>query len=309
MKAIGLDDLDPIVATAFVACLQAPAASRTAHGVETTAEEAAEQRKTKLEEQKLLRSALAKQRWLGSGLAGFVPVGAAFASIMVGTQFTHQPWVMGGLFGLSFLFSGTGLWHTFRKDLMTGFRTYLPSEVLSAARPLMDLSPVEGLYVDTTALLISMQGRVEEQSARNILLRLNELLVSDRQLKKQAQQLTAAIAQHPIVVLERERIGFVQRLSETKDPVTEQALQQSLQMCLSRLQNTEAMEQNLQRVTAQQETLQQTLAFAQSSLMRMQTTPSLAAPVAEEITQAVAEINQHTYAVEAAVQEVAKLSQ
>jgi len=191
---------------------------------------------------------------------------------------------------------------------MVGFRTHLPSEVLFAARPLMNLSPAESVYVETAALLAALQGKMEEQTARNILLQLNTLLVNNRQLETQRQRLAEAVEQHSTMVLEADKARFIQKLGETDDTVTRQSLQQSLQMCESRLEDARTMEQNLQRVMAQQEAIQQTFASAQSSLIRMQTTPSLSSPAVEEITQTVKQINLQTQAVEAAVEEVAVLS-
>lgn len=221
---------------------------------------------------------------------------------------SSQPWMAYGLFGFSALLSGTSLWHTLRKDLMVGFRTNLPSEVLLAALPLMILSPTEAVYVETVALLTALQEKVEEQTVRNILLQLNALLANDRQLEIQRQRLAGGVEQHPVAALETNLTEFAQRLRETEDPITQQSLQQSLQMCAARLEDSRTMQQNLQRVTAQQEAVQQSLASARSSLLRMQTAPALASPAVEEITLAVTQINRQTQSVEAAVQEVANLS-
>ncbi len=294
--AIGLNDLDSNVAAAFGECLNAVAPSPNSLQTEKT------------EEQKRLLTALSRHRWLGAGWLNFVPVGAGYLCIMVGMRFESQTWLFGGLLGLSLLISGASLWHTLRRDLLVSCRTNLPSDVIFAAGALMNLSPMEYLYTETVSLLIALQGRVKENTARGILLRLNELMANNRHLETQHQRLTKAISQHSVAMLEASRAGFIQRLSETDDPVTLQALQQSLRMCEARLADTRIIEQNLQRVTAQQEALQQTLASIQSTLMRMHTTPSLASPAVEEITLAVTQMNLQTQAVEQAVQEVASLS-
>ncbi len=328
---IGLDDLDETIAKVLIETLDTIAPPRSPTAVRATAlkglgdiaadglgdvlEGAAvgsgkseDRRKELTPEQKALVAALSKHRWFGAGWRSFVPVGAAFAAVMAGTQLESQPWLMGGLFGLSFLFSGIGFWRSSRRDLMAGFRTHLPSEVLVAAIPLMGLCDSEAIYLHSTLLLNDLHDRVGEQTARNVLGSLNELLSSSRQLELQRHRLTEAIEQNSSAVLESDRARFTQRLSEIDDPASQKALQQSLRMCESRLQDTQVMEQNLQRVTVQQEAMHQTLASAHSALVRMQTTPSLGSPAVEELTEAVSQINMQTQAVEQAVQEVASLT-
>lgn len=289
----GLNDIAPDVAKAFAATLH------TAYFEFAT--------RQKSPEWKHLVTALSRERWLGEGWRTFVPVVGAFACVMIGAQIQGPPWVTWGLFGSSVLWSSSSMWQTFRRDLAIGFRTHLPAEVLTAAMTLMTLTPSERAYAETLVRLAALPPIVGDETAGTILLGLNELLAQDKAWEAQRQPLAAAVAQHPVAVLKAEQARLEVRWRETDDAETRQSLQQSLERCASRREDAEMMERNMERVTAQQEAIRQTFASVQSSLLRWQTTPSLAAPAAE-VMESVTQIQRLTQAAEAAEREVARLS-
>ena len=287
--AIGLNEMDSVIGAAFVKSVTADLNAR-------------------MEPQKNLRGALTRHRWLGSKWSPFLPIGAAYASVMIGSQMASQPWLMGGLFGFSFFCSGVSFWHTYHKDVMVGFRTNLPPDVLQAAIPLMGLSTLESEYAKTVALLNALTAKIDEQASKNLLIHLNELLTNDRQREYQQQMVTESIRAHPVSKIEGDRDRLSRRLLETDDLETRQALQQSLAQCAMRLENSQEMERGLQRVIAERETILQTLTAAQSSLLRIQTASSPPALAVSELENAVTEINLRIRAQEEAEQEIARLS-
>ncbi|HZO90495.1 MAG TPA: hypothetical protein VFB38_19365 [Chthonomonadaceae bacterium] len=182
-------------------------------------------------------------------------------------------------------------------------------EEMRAVFPLLRLTRAERVYCDTLLLLARMDATPEaEQTVRETLRQLNDLLESSRQLETRRQSLLPLLGANVVKELEEEYGALGRRLDEATDNVTRQSLQQSLQMCAARLENARALQQGLERLNVQQEAIIHTLASAQSALARMQVSPEpQAALAAEEIAETVAQMNQQTYAVEQAVQEVISL--
>jgi len=189
-------------------------------------------------------------------------------------------------------------------------RHILPVE-LRAVVPLLSLSRAERTYCDTLLLLSRMEVDAEaEKNLRATLEQLNDLLASARQLEARRLSLLPVLGMNSAEELEAELETLRARLEETTDPVARQSLEQSVQMCESRLADARAFQQGLERLIAQEEALVHTLASVQTAVARMQLTPlPQTALVAQEIAETVTHMNQQTYAVEQAVQEVMELRQ
>jgi hypothetical protein len=198
-------------------------------------------------------------------------------------------------------------------SLRTRPKSYLQHEIqleeMRAVFPLLRLTRAERVYCDTLQMLARVEADPQaEQTMRETLRQLNDLLTSSRQLETRRQALLPLMGANVIAELEAEYGALGQKLDQMTDGVARQSLQQSLQMCQARLENARALQQGLERLNVQQEAILHTLASAQSALARMQiTSEPQVALAAEEIAETVAQMNQQTYAVEQAVQEVITL--
>jgi hypothetical protein len=183
-------------------------------------------------------------------------------------------------------------------------REITPTQLRDAAAGL-PLSPPERGYVDALAALFSAADSVGEETVRDLLPLLNETMRRNGELAVQQRRVRIAMGETNATALEEQCAALARRRDETSDPLARQALQQSLELCESRLQNLRALAPSLDRMDAQQELIVHTLASVQSALARLQAAPSaLAAPNVDAIRQSVTEINQQTLAVEQAMQEV-----
>ena len=182
-------------------------------------------------------------------------------------------------------------------------------EEMRAVFPLLKLSRAERIYCDALLLLARTETTAEtERNFRNLLQQLNDLMRNARQLEAQKQSLLPIMGMHSIVQLEAEYGELGRRLDSLSDLVSRQALEQSLAMCAARLQNAKTLKQSLERISAQQEAINQTLASALSAMARIQVAPSMKSDtIAEEIAESVSQMNLQTYAVEQAVEEVMTL--
>lgn len=189
-------------------------------------------------------------------------------------------------------------------------RAILPVE-MRVVVPLLSLSRAERTYCDTLLLLSRMDVDAEsEKNLRATLEQLNELMASARQLEARRLSLLPVLGTNSTEELEAELETLRARLAETTDSVARQSLEQSVQMCASRLADARAFQQGLERLKAQEEALVHTLASVQTAVARMQLTPMpQTALAAQEIAETVSYMNQQTYAVEQAVQEVMELKQ
>lgn len=215
--------------------------------------------------------------------------------------------------GVATVFAGwcAGVWWTLRAMPKSRLRRSVHVEEMRAVFPLLSLSRAERVYCDTLLLLARMELSEEaERTVRQTLAQLNSLLESSRQLEMRRKALLPVLGSNVISELEREYGELGQRLDQTKDSAARQSLMQSLNMCATRLENARQFEAGLERLRAQEEAVVQTLLSAETSLARMQLVPQpQTADAAERIAETVAQINQQTYAVEKAVEEVIQLNQ
>ena len=137
---------------------------------------------------------------------------------------------------------------------------------MQAVTPLLKLSPVERTYASTLLWLVSREHYADETSLRSTLHDLNGLLANARHLEQQRKDIEEAMRAEKVVDLQGQQVGLMIELGRTDDPIARRALQQSLDMCATRLQNARALEASLKRLDAQKEVIQQTFALMQSSL-------------------------------------------
>ncbi len=189
------------------------------------------------------------------------------------------------------------------------FKRYISPEELRAATPLLQLSRSERIYCDILILLASMDiDASSESNVRETLRQLNDLLSSSRILQSRRHSLLSVQSAHQVEELESEAEKLRQQELVSTDPSAKISLHQSLEMCLTRLENARYFRSGIDRIVMQEEALLQTLASALSALARMQLTPETqSAEVAEHISDTIAEMNRQTYSVEQAVEEVIQL--
>lgn len=324
---IGLDDIDPQIAAAVAERLEAPLPeflkgdihwggllpwrlqwqSRTGRlelrrkREPTESERAAYVLRKKREERTAWRILL-------SSLAALA-VSAGVLGVLDATGNLSLP---GAVLGITVLLagSGAGLWWSLRTARAT-LRRNITSTEMRAVFPLLSLSRAERTYCDALQLLIGLQADASlEPSLRETLTQMNALLQSYRQAEAQKASLLSVMSLHSVTALEAERNALEHRLAQTTDPVARQALQQSLQMCTSRLESARDLERGLERLNAQQEAIYHTLSSTVSAIARLQAVPSAhTATAAEEIGGMIAAMNARTQAVEQAVEEVVRLQQ
>jgi hypothetical protein len=321
---IGLEDIDPAIAHAVAERLTAPvgeflkdnvywgglAAFRfqwkanegkmkmTRKREATEIEKRAFELRKKREEQVGIRAAIASMVPLFAG-GGIFAVGMGAQSVPLALT-AIGTWIGGTVAGVAWTARATPK-YTLRK-------TFLYDE-MRAVFPLLTLTRAERIYCDALQLMARTDAdEATEKSLRAMLPQLNQLLENHRQVDARKQALLSVMGLNNSGELEAEYGALGRRLDQTQDPVARQALQQSLQACAARLENAKTLTQNLERLNVQQEAINQTLSSALSAMARMQVAPQVQASlVAEEITTSVTQMNQQTYAVEQAVEEVVRL--
>jgi methyl-accepting chemotaxis protein len=205
--------------------------------------------------------------------------------------------------------TGLGAWWASRATPKARLRYGITLEEMRAVFPLLTLSRAERVYCDALLMLARVEVDAStEQTLRQTLAQLNELVTSNRLIENKRQSLLPILGLHSIPDLETEFGELGRRLDAATDPLTRQSLQQSLQMCSSRLENARNLHQSLERLNVQQEAILQTLASALSGMARLQVASAPQVELAaQEISNAVSQMNQQTYAVEKAVEEVMTL--
>ena len=176
--------------------------------------------------------------------------------------------------------------------------------------PQLSLTRSERLYCDILQFLVRTETTLEnETNLRDTLAQINGLLASSRQLENRRLTLLPLMGINVHAELQREYTALAQRLQASNDSITRASLEQSLKMISSRMENTRNIELGIERLAVQQEAIAQTLASALSSLARMQLATHLPQTeyVMHDISQTVMHMNQQTYAVEKAVEEVITL--
>ena len=182
-------------------------------------------------------------------------------------------------------------------------------EEMNAVFPILRLTRAERIYCDALQMLARTETDLTtEHAMRDALRQLNDLMKNGRLLENRRANLISIKGMNVLTELQAEYGALGRKLDAATDAVTRQSLQQSLQMCAARLENSRNIEQSLERLNAQQEAIVQTLATTLSAMARLQAAPDVRAEAAaNEIAETVAQMNRQTYAVEQAVEEVVAL--
>ncbi len=206
-------------------------------------------------------------------------------------------------------------WGCFAVGMVQSHRTtrkgadIVHADLLTKWIPHLDLSPAERAYCETVALLAKPETQIDEKTGRQILSDLNALMRQSRHLDEQRKEIERVAGAESMAALQADRDRIAERVGSTKDPQAREDLNESLQMCESRLENARKMTPALERLDAQQEKFVQTLASIQSRLARIEMAPAaVTLPDAEEVQQTLRDLTNQTRAVEDAVQEVMAVS-
>lgn len=229
---------------------------------------------------------------VGWAIASGTPAGGLVAGLSV--------WAMG---------TGVGVWWTRKATPRERLRRTVQLEELRSVLPLLTLTRAERIYCDALLLLARTDAPADtEATLRDALRQLNDLLKESRQLEHRRATLLPLMGQHSITELEVEFQTLGTRLDRATDNITRNLLQQSLQMCATRIENARAFDQGLERLNVQQEAIVHTLSSALSAMARLQIlSDPQTAVAAQEIVQTVASMSRQTRAVEQAVEEVMSL--
>ncbi|MDW8290965.1 MAG: hypothetical protein RMM06_09585 [Armatimonadota bacterium] len=166
--------------------------------------------------------------------------------------------------------------------------------------PLLRLDEGEQAYVDTL-LALSEHPALQEETAKQILCELKELLDTYYDLQEQANALREAMG----TATEEERDRLRHRLQETEDDEARAALQESLQLLEQRLKNRQTLSIYTQRMEAHLELILQTLKSLRESLARLKLAPEgMSGLDVEHLRQRLLELRQEASAIESAAQEV-----
>ncbi len=180
---------------------------------------------------------------------------------------------------------------------------------LQAVSPKLTLRPVERYYVDALIVLAQIQCDHESEVAlRETLSQLNRLLVTYRDLEQRREGLLSLMGTHVESELDAQIKSTERLLALESDPHVRETLVHNLKMYHERSENAATMRQNLQRMQGQQEAVMQTMITAQSAVARLYLAPRVDdSSQVERTTSSVQAINQHTRAVEEAIEEVLTL--
>jgi hypothetical protein len=254
------------------------------------------------------RTILAK-RWKGWGwrILAALPAGAALGAAIAAAAGAPGEGMAGAAFLGAYLSGiGTGVGSLFLSRI--GPRTAVNAAELRALSTGLDLGRSETIYLDSVCALLEAGDNVSDQTGRDILGTLNELLEQARYVEDRLTRLHKAASTESVEGLEKERERLAQRIEEVEDSQARGDLTQSLEICDARLQNAQALAPLIERLDAQREVIQQTLLSVQSSVSRLQVAPSaISAPDVEEVKRVMSQISAQTHAVEDAVQQVMSL--
>lgn len=321
---IGLDEIDPRIAEAIIDRLSAPVNEflrdnirwGSLHSLPISWEVKGgsvkvKRRRDPSEDERLayaMRRRRDEQVSIRALAAAFLP---SVAGTAVGWAIASGTPAAGLAAGLSVWGIGTGIgvWWTKRATPRERLRSSVQLEELRSVLPLLTLTRAERVYCDALLLLSRTDATVDaENTLRSTLLQLNDLLTSSRQLEHRRATLLPLLGQHAISELEAEFQALGRRLDQATDGITRSMIQQSLQMCATRIENARAFAQGLERLNAHQESIVHTLSSALSAMARLQILSDPQTEVAaQEIARSVATMNQQTRSVEQAVEEVMSL--
>lgn len=233
---------------------------------------------------------------LGFVLGGLISAGGSEAYPMAYFMWFFT-WILG---------TTLGVWRTYCYSQKRLPKSALTLGDMVSVFPQLKLTRAEKVYCDTLTLLARTQTDIEtETTMRTTLRQLNSLMDRSRELEARRLSLLPLLGSNIQSQLDLEVRELERRIEQTEDIIARQSLQHSLKMCRTRLENTKAFSKSLERLEAQQEAIVQTLSSAHSALARTQLAPDMQSPLAaQEIAETVAQMNQQTYAVEKAVEEV-----
>jgi hypothetical protein len=249
------------------------------------------------------------KRWKGIGwrILAAVPIGAMFGA-GVATLLGLPGEGVAGVAFMSAYFSGIG---TGVGSLILGRfgrKTEITAEEIRALADGIELGRPQTIYLDTVCALLEAGGNVSDQTGRDILSTLNELLDQALYVNGRLDRLQTAASTESVLDLEQERARLAERAEKAEDSEARLDLNQSLAICDERLQNARALEPLIERMDAQREVIEQTMLSVQSSVSRLLVAPAaVAAPDVEEVKRVVSEVTAQTKAVEDAVQQVIAL--
>jgi hypothetical protein len=172
----------------------------------------------------------------------------------------------------------------------------------------LELGKPERAYLDTICALMEAGDNVSDETGREILSTLNELLDQAIYVEDRSERLRNAASTESVNELEAERARMSARLASAQDPQAKVDFSHSLQMCDDRLRNARVLAPLIERLDAQREVIHQTLLSVLSSVSRLEVAPTaVSAPDVEEVKRVVEQVTAQTQAVEDAVQQVIAL--
>ncbi len=196
-----------------------------------------------------------------------------------------------------------------RKNRPKMLATRIEQCELQAVSPRLTLRPVERYYVDALIVLAQIEcDHDSEVALRETLNQLNRLLDTYRDLERRREGLLALMGTHVETELSAQIQSTERQLENESDPHVRETLVHNLKMFHERAENATTMRQNLQRMLGQQEAVMQTMITAQSAVARLYLAPRMDDnSQMERTSSSVQAINQHTRAVEEAIEEVLTL--
>jgi hypothetical protein len=178
----------------------------------------------------------------------------------------------------------------------------------------IDLTPSQHIYGRSVLLLLEMEEakRLTHEKSHALLDQLNRLVSEERALTEQEASIRAAINPATLATLNADIFEIQQKLATTRDPMAREALEKSLDMCETRLTNSKGLLPLAERIDAQKEAVEQTLASLESALTRMHLAPAGTSLLDDahitNIQDTVSDISRKSRAVEDAVTELATIS-
>lgn len=169
--------------------------------------------------------------------------------------------------------------------------------------PVVARGKEEKLYSDLLEELAKASGTTED-AARSLLREMNALMSSYRVLEQRYEDSKKAMGNRSVEGLEAERRGLQKRAEAATDPVTREALEQSVLLCASRIESARALTLAQERAKAQQEVVLQTLGSVHASFAHMRNAPNDMDFEAERLLETVKHLQGRTRAVEKAVEEL-----
>ncbi len=161
----------------------------------------------------------------------------------------------------------------------------------------------EKLYGELVEELSKSSGATEN-SARSLLREMNALMGSYRTLEQRYEDSNKAMRNRSVEGLEAELRGLEKRAEAATDAVTREALEQSAQLCASRIESARALTLAQERAKAQQEVVLQTLGSVHAAFAHMRNAPNDIQFETEQLMEKVNDLQNRTRAVEQAVEEL-----